>query len=128
MTMKTICAVCALFLTLVAAAPRSTDDPAFLFEKAEHERMVSGDLDAAIRIYQQIVSKYASNRPLAAKALVEMGRAYEKLGRENAQESYERVLQDYPDQTAAVSAARARLAQLQRRPSENGGELVAQRI
>ena len=48
-----------------------------------------------------------------AKALLEMGACYEKLGRSDAQKAYSRVLAEYADQPNSVAQARARLAALE---------------
>jgi Tol biopolymer transport system component len=52
-----------------------------------------------------------------------MGRCHEKLGNEDAQRAYRRVVQEYPDQTDMVAEARGRLTALQRlaaRPASSG--------
>ncbi|MEE8200589.1 MAG: hypothetical protein V3R29_05400, partial [Candidatus Acidoferrales bacterium] len=54
----------------------------------------------------------SENRPAVAKALLQMGQCYEKLGNAEAREAYERVLRDYAEQAEQVGAARARLAAL----------------
>jgi len=83
-----------------------------LLAAAEHRQLVDGDLEAAIRDYKNILAGYASNHPVAAKALVEMGECYEKLGQAEAQKAYLRVLREYPDQEEMVAEARTRLTAL----------------
>jgi Tol biopolymer transport system component len=105
--------VLSIFLAaaIVVAAPRlvaqSGND---LFQKALSKERAEGQLDEAIQIYSQIVKDFASDRPLAAKALLQLGRCFEKLGRADARTAYERVVREYSDQTALVVEARARLA------------------
>lgn len=84
-----------------------------LLQAAINKQVVEGDLEEAIRMYADIVDRFARNRPIAAKALVQMGRCYEKLGNEKAHEAYERVLREYADQSELVADARARLAALE---------------
>ncbi len=77
---------------------------------AMHKEQVEGDLKAAIKLYQGIVEKYAGNKAVAAKALLQMGQCYEKLGQADARKTYERLLRDYQDQREPAEQARARLA------------------
>ncbi len=94
-----------------------------LLQAALNKQVVEGDLEEAIRMYEDIVARFASNRPIAAKALVQMGRCYEKLGNEKAREAYERVVREYADQSESVADARARLALLEQalsHPEEQG--------
>jgi len=61
-------------------------------------------------------------------ALTHIGTCYEKLGREEAREAYERVLREYAEQLEHVSVARARLAALEEpsTPGEPSGLVVRQ--
>lgn len=93
--------------TLVA--DQSAND---LFQKALSKELVEGQLTEAIALYERVVSEFASDRAMAAKALLQMGRCYERLGKTDAQKAYERVLREYADQRAVADEARARLAEL----------------
>ena len=42
-----------------------------LFQRAVTQEQAAGNLPEAIKFYQQVAKHYASNRPLAAKALVQ---------------------------------------------------------
>ena len=107
----------ALMLTVVAVASLAAGQPAERVEvrlKATmHRALVDGDLQAAIEQYADIVAGAGGNRTVAAQALLQMGHAYEKLGRPEASDAYEQVLRDYADQAEPVAAARARLAALE---------------
>ena len=92
---------------LLAQAPRSAN---VQFKAAQHKEEVEGDLKGAIEQYQKIAQ--SSDRALAAKALVQMGRAYEKLGDAEAQKAYDRVAREFADQVEAAAEARIRLAAL----------------
>lgn len=81
-------------------------------QAAMNKEFVDGDLETAIQQYKKILADYSGNRPVAAKALLQMGQCYEKLGSAAAQKAYERVVREYPDQSEPVSQARARLAAL----------------
>lgn len=83
-----------------------------LFQQALVKERTEGDLDAAIRLHQQIVRECADDRPLAARALLRLGQCYEKLGRDEARKAYERLVQEYADQAEPVRVARQHLEQL----------------
>src|SRR5262245_21681913 len=72
---------------------------------------VDGDLNDAIRQYGAIVSKYKTDRGVAAAALIRMGECYQKLGDVQARKIYEQVAREYSEQTDAVARAQARLGQ-----------------
>ena len=56
------------------------------FREARHKEQVEGDLNGAIKLYQSIASAQG-DRSLAAKALVQLGRCYEKQGNAEAAQS-----------------------------------------
>ena len=113
--MKTISsAVVAVVLTLAllgsaAAPPQSGNE---LFQKALVKERSEGELAEAIKLYQTILQKYGQDRKLAARALLQLGRCYERLGQADARKAYERLLREYADQTEPVDDARARLTAL----------------
>jgi Tol biopolymer transport system component len=81
---------------------------------AMHAELVEGDLRAAIEAYKAIVSRYGDNRALVARALLQLGGCYEKLGQAEARKTYEQLVRDYADQSEPAVQARARLAALGR--------------
>ncbi len=103
-----------LWILLLGAGTALAQNGYDLFHQALLREKVEGDLEGTIELYQRIVEEHGENRPLAAKALVQMGQCWEKLGRAEARQTYERVLRDYADQPEQVSAAQARLAALTR--------------
>ena len=98
-----------VFLGGQSALARSGYD---LFQKGLVQERTEGDLDEAIRLYKQIVEDFKDDRALVAKALVQMGGCYEKLGQAEARKAYERVIQEYADQPEPVQTARRHLEQL----------------
>src|SRR5713101_4342661 len=94
------------------AIAQKDDQAEVLLQAANHKQLVEGQLEEAIQLYQRVVREFANNRALAAKALVQMGQCYEKLGKTEARKAYERVLRDYADQSEAAAQARRRLAAL----------------
>ncbi|MGC9945092.1 MAG: kelch repeat-containing protein [Bryobacteraceae bacterium] len=77
-----------------------------LLEAAIYRAKVLGDLPGAIQQFESIVTRYAG-QPAAARALVEVGQAEEKLGHpRRARAAYQRVVREYPDQIAMMTQAR----------------------
>jgi Tol biopolymer transport system component len=95
-----------------------------LFEKALYQEEAQGDLQKAIGMYEKILEQYPGDRETAAKAQLHIGLCYEKLGLEEAQKAFQKVVENYPDQSAAVTVAREKLSALTRARSliEKGGE------
>jgi len=90
-----------------------------LFEKALYVEEAQGDLEKAIGLYQQILNKFSEEREVCAKAQLQIGLCYEKLGNAEAIKAYEKVLKDFADRPEQVAIARERLAALrQPTPSE----------
>ncbi len=123
----------ALVLTvLVTASPvagKTADRVEVLLKATMHRELVDGDLQAAIEQYKYIVARADENRAVAAKALLHMGQAYEKLGRSEASAAYQRVLRDYADQQETVVLARVRLVALREpTPRDVASRLVVRQI
>jgi Tol biopolymer transport system component len=123
----------ALLVLIVAAvavsAPRvAAQSGNDLFQKALAKERAEGQLDAAIQLYEQVVREFAADRPLAARALLQVGRCYDRLGKVEARKTYRRLVRDYSDQRAYADEARARLAALEapRAPVPPGGIVTRQ--
>ena len=104
----TILVACLMFGTAALAAENGAE----LFQKAVTEERAAGNLEEAIKLYQRVAKEFASDRALAAKALVQEARCYEKLGQDKAVKLYEQVARDFSDQREPATQARARLAAL----------------
>src|SRR5436189_276365 len=83
-----------------------------LFQQALVKERTEGNLPEAIKLYQSIVQKYGSDRKLVAKALFQIGQAYEKLGNAEARKAYERIAREFADQKEVAADAGRRLAAL----------------
>jgi Tol biopolymer transport system component len=83
-----------------------------LFQKGLIQERVKGDLDEAIKVYERIIVKFPNNRPIVAKALLHIGLCYEKMGKQEAQKAYQRLIKEYADQPEPVQTARQHLEQL----------------
>jgi len=128
---RTALMVLALAAVLAAsfALAQKSDQAEVLLKAAANKELVDGDLNAAIELYKKVVAQPGASRAAVAKALVQMGQCYEKLGDAQAREArkaYERVVRDYADQAEIVAQARVRLAALGG-PGGAGG-LVTRRV
>jgi Tol biopolymer transport system component len=104
--------------TLPAVTAQKNDKAETLLQAAQHKQLVEGDLKGALQLYQQIIAQHGNNRAAAAKALVQMGKCYEKQGLAQARKAYDQVVRDYGDQREMVAEARLRLSAL-RPPASN---------
>lgn len=75
----------------------------------------SGDYARAIDLLKPLGE--SADRHVAARALLVLGDAYEKLGRNEARAAYQQVVTRFADQPAVVAEARARLRALDRAAS-----------
>lgn len=105
-------------LFLFAGSALQANAPGVQLRAATEKEEVEGDLQAAIEQYPKSINDNGENRPVAARALLRLAGCYEKLGRDEAQKTYERLIQDYADQPEVVVEARTRLALLARISSE----------
>src|SRR5262245_19625312 len=114
----------AALLVLHTAAP-SAQSGYDLFQKALAAERANGNLQQAIELYQRVAREFASDRALAARALLRMADCCVKLGDAQARAIYERVAREYPEQTAAVQEARTHLqVQEPARKAVQGDRLV----
>ncbi|HEX4997354.1 MAG TPA: hypothetical protein VFY29_03960 [Terriglobia bacterium] len=82
----------------------------------------AGDLQGATEGFEKVASEFAaSDRNAAARALLELGEIFESLGQDGrARAFYERVRNDFRDQTTEVRIATERLAQTATRAQATG--------
>jgi Tol biopolymer transport system component len=83
-----------------------------LLEQGLMKENAEGDLSGAIAIFNRIVEDQAADAPIRAKAQLQIGMCYEKLGRREAQVAYQKVIDSYPQQLQEVAQARERIARL----------------
>ena len=99
-------------LAVFGATPALAQNGHDLFQQALVQEQAEGNLRSAIVLYSRVVTEFPLDRPLVARALVQIGRAHETLGSTEAQRAYQRIVSDYPDQHEQVVVARTRLAAL----------------
>lgn len=83
-----------------------------LYQSGLYKEEVEGELEKAIAIYERILKDFSGNKATAAKALYHIGMCYEKLGKQEAQKAYQRLIDEYPGQKKEVALAKERLARL----------------
>jgi Tol biopolymer transport system component len=103
-----------LGLALFGSGLASQQTAGELFEKALYQEEAQGDLPKAVGMYEKILEQYPGDRETAAKAQLHIGLCYEKLGLEEALKAYQKVVENYPEQSAAVKIAREKLSALTR--------------
>jgi Tol biopolymer transport system component len=117
-----------LTLALSGAVPQSAEQ---LYKTGLYQEEVSGNLQKAIGIYQDILKRFPDNREIAAEAQLHIGLCYEKLGVREAEKAFQQVIDNYPEQSGAVQQAREKLKTLMRvqTPSEKArGELTLRKV
>jgi len=98
----------------VAAGAESVGDRLY---KGIYQEETVGDLDAAMKIYRQIVADAKANRPHVAQAKYRLGMCHLKKGeKEKAVETFEGLIKEFPGQAKLLEQARGRLAALGHAP------------
>jgi Tol biopolymer transport system component len=85
-----------------------------LFQKALRLERNEGKLMEAVTLYEKVVVE-SEDKSLSAKAQLRIGLCYEKLGQkkvEQAQQAFEKVITNYPNETETVQLARQKLSRL----------------
>ena len=104
----TALAIGSLVAGALAADPAS---PSELLERAVYSEETKGDLDTAVQLYQQVVEQGKETQSLAAQAQYRLGVCYyKKKDYAKANEAFEKVLKDYPEQKEIVGAAQEYLS------------------
>ncbi len=99
-------AAISLLPCLALAAGSSSD----LLEKGIYTEETKGDVDAAIAIYQQLVTEAKANQSLAAQAQYRLGLCFQKKKRDTeATAAFEKLVRDFPGEKELVAKARSHL-------------------
>jgi len=112
----TVLLACIIFFGQVT--PSFSQNYEQLFQKGMIKEEGEGALQEAIDLYKQVVDQENSDRTLKAKALLQIGICYQKLGKQEAQSAFQRLIQEFGEQTDVVSEARKLLSMLQTQESE----------
>jgi tetratricopeptide (TPR) repeat protein len=116
--MRTAVALVAVVLVAVtlSAVGAQQSSPQVLFEKALALEEVQGKPAEAIAVYEKVVSE-SGDKALAARAQLHIGLCYERMGLEKAREAFEKVVKNFPGQTATVAVAQEKLNDITRAAS-----------
>jgi hypothetical protein len=106
--MKRTCILAFLAAALMAAPPAQSPD--VQFRAAQQKETVEGDLKTAIAMYRKLADDRGTPPDVAARALVRLGRSYQRLGNSEARKAFERVVNQFSAQTTAVAEAKQLLA------------------
>ncbi len=92
---------------------QATSSPSVLLDKGIYAEETTGNLDEAIKVYQQIVADAKANRPVAAQAQYRLAMCYLKKGdKTKAVTELQNLLASYPQEKDTVALAQKELAKL----------------
>ncbi len=104
-----------VLLTLALSLALLGQNAQELYQRGLVQEQSAGDLKEAIKLYSQAAKASGKDRALAAKAVIRVAGAEEKLGQQSeAAEAYAEVLRTYPDQREQAALAQERLEILRR--------------
>ncbi len=118
---KTTVSIVIVFTALIASAGLWSQSAEDLFQKALTLEREVGNLQEAIGLYEKAVET-SRDQVLAARAQLRIGICYEKLGMQQAQKAFQKVIDNYPLQLDEVREAKERISRLARTPSEVPGK------
>ena len=115
-----VSSICALLAAgLIAITSWAQEDPRELYAQARMLDENNQNLTEAIKLYGQAAELAKDQPALATNALLQMGQCHERLGQAEAVKAYQRVVDDYPQQTEEVKVAQERLAALSALVAQN---------
>ena len=101
-------AVTSLLPTALMAAAAS---PSELLEQGIYSEETKGDVDAALKLYQQVVTEAKTGQAVAAQAQYRLGVClYKKKNYAAAMSAFEKLIRDYPEQKDLLQLASKYLA------------------
>ena len=104
MKRRLLAAVVGIMLVAGSAAAQSVSD---LLQKAIYAEETAGDLDAAIKLYRQVLATSTQTRALAAQAQYRVGTCLLRKGDQTgARQAFETLIKEYPEQKELVAKAR----------------------
>jgi WD40 repeat protein len=108
MKMRTILGLALIAVLGMAFASQTAQD---YFQQALSKERGEGNLKEAIALYQKAIDT-AKDEALAAKAQLQIGLCYEKMGLQEAEKAFKLVIEKYPGQAETVKTAKERLDRL----------------
>jgi Tol biopolymer transport system component len=108
--MKTfLTAILCSFIGLGNLANIQAQNSEKLFSQGMMKEEGTGNLKEAIDTYNKIVNNVSADRTLRAKALLQVGICYEKLGNQKARKSYQKLIAEFADQSEIVAIGKEKL-------------------
>lgn len=107
-TRRGVALLCLIGITGTAPAAPATPPPTIpeLMELGVYSEETKGDLDGAMKLYQQILADAKTSQALAAQALFRLGICHDKKGNlAAATAAFERLIKDFPGEKDLVAAA-----------------------
>jgi len=108
MARRTGVALCLFSITglLTAAEATGAGSPSELLEQGLYSEQTKGDIDEAMKLYQQVVAEGKAGQAVAAQAQYRLGMCFhKKKDYAAATAAFERVVRDYPEQKDLVALA-----------------------
>src|SRR4051794_11945733 len=108
---KATLALLSIAVSLGAAQPSRAASLPEVLEQGIYSEETKGDIDAAMQLYQKVVTEAKSGQALAAQAQYHLGVCYyKKKDYVTATATFEKLVKDYPDQKDLVALAQQYLA------------------
>ena len=100
-----------LITSLLTAAAVAAASPSELLEQGIYSEETKGDVDAAMKLYRQVVTEAKAGQAVAAQAQYRLGVcSYKKKNYAEANKAFEKLIADYPDQKDLIALANKYLA------------------
>lgn len=107
-----LCTITGSFLFAVVAAAACAQDAAGLYAEGVYNESITGDLESAMKLYEQAGS-ITTDPSIAARVALRLGNCQRKLGRMGfAREKYNRIINEFASQKNAVKHAKLALLAL----------------
>ncbi len=108
--------ICLLVLGFILSfqTPILAQNSEKLFQQGMMKEEGEGNLKEAIAIYNKIVNNVSADRKLRAKALLQVGICYEKLGNKKARKSYQKLISEFSDQKDIAALGKEKLRGLKK--------------
>ncbi len=102
---------CLLVFLMAATFARAQTNLTALLQQGLFEEQANRNLDAAISNYQSLATQFDKNRLIAATAIFRLGECYRMQNKTNeAAAEYQRIINEFSDQTTLVTLSRQDLA------------------
>jgi len=111
-TVTNILLACSFLLGFLASAAQAKP-ASVLLQEGLYAEEIDGDLDAAIRIYEQVIAQAEAAQQTAAQATFRIGMCHLKRGeKQKAAEYFRDVISKYPKQEPLAAKAREQLSRI----------------